>query len=88
MEAGGAPARTSFLNFNSFDRFRRQGIVVTFNEATKQYHYDGSAWREIVRRHAGRPETEPARARLGALPARHGDAFEVEIDRKRMMPAQ
>ncbi len=69
MEAGGAPVHTYFLNYNGLDRFRRQGVVFTFDTATKRFHYDGAAWREIVRRHPRSPEAEQARARLAALPA-------------------
>ncbi|HLL74732.1 MAG TPA: hypothetical protein VK421_05665, partial [Pyrinomonadaceae bacterium] len=51
MEAGGAPAHTYFLNYNGLDRYRRQGVNFTFDRATKQYAYDGAAWREIAARH-------------------------------------
>lgn len=67
MEAGGAPLHTYFLNYNGLDRFRRQGVVFTFKAATKQFHYDGSAWREILRRHPRSPEATEARRRLEAL---------------------
>ena len=67
IEAGGAPVHTYFLNYNGLDRFRRQGVVFTFDTATKQFHYDGSAWREILRRHPGSPEAVEARQRLKLL---------------------
>lgn len=69
MAAGGAPARTYFLNYSGLDRYRRQGIVFTFDAATKQYIYDGAAWREIVRRHPRSPEAAQANQRLKSLPA-------------------
>jgi hypothetical protein len=69
MSAGGAPVFSYFLNFNGLDRYRRQGIVYVFDRATKQFHYDGAAWREIVRRHPRSPEAEEARKRLDALSA-------------------
>ncbi|MDT5061232.1 MAG: hypothetical protein QOH63_1691 [Acidobacteriota bacterium] len=69
MAAGGAPAFTYFLNFNGLDRYRRQGITFTFDRATKQFHYDGASWREIVRRYPRSPEAEEARKRLEALSA-------------------
>jgi hypothetical protein len=69
MEAGGAPAHTYFLNFNGLDRYRRQGVNFTFDRATKQYAYDGAAWREIVARHPHSPEAEQARGRLARLSA-------------------
>jgi hypothetical protein len=68
MKAGGAPMFSYFMNFNELDRFRRQGIVFTFNSATKQFHYDGAAWREIVRRYPRSVEATQARERLAALP--------------------
>ena len=67
MEAGGAGVWTYFLNFNGLDRYRRQGIVFTFDRATKRFHYDGAAWREILRRHPRSAEAADARKRLDAL---------------------
>lgn len=65
MEAGGADAGSYFLNFNGLDRFRRLGLVYDFDAASKQYRYDGAAWREILRRHPRSPEAAEARKRLG-----------------------
>jgi hypothetical protein len=67
MEAGGAPLKSYFMNFNGLDRFRRQGIVFNFDAATKRFRYDGAAWRELVRRHPQSAEAETARTRLAAL---------------------
>jgi hypothetical protein len=67
MSAGGAPLASYFLNFNGLDRFRRQDIIFTFNAASKQYHYDGAAWREILRRYPHSPEAAYARQRLETL---------------------
>lgn len=64
MEAGGAPVKSYFLNFNGLDRFRRQGLVFDFDEASRQYRYDGAAWREILRLYPRAPEAAAARARL------------------------
>jgi hypothetical protein len=69
MAAGGAPIFSYFLNFNGLDRYRRQGIVYVFDRATKQFHYDGASWREIVHRYPRSPEAEEARKRLDALSA-------------------
>jgi hypothetical protein len=69
MEAGGAPVFSYFLNFNGLDRYRRQGITFVFDRAAKQFHYDGAAWREILRRYPRSPEAETARKRLDALAA-------------------
>ncbi|MDT7690153.1 MAG: hypothetical protein QOE46_2912 [Acidobacteriota bacterium] len=64
MEAGGAQRQSYFLNFNGLDRYRRQGVVYSFDAASKQYHYDGAAWREILRRYPRSPEALGARERL------------------------
>lgn len=67
--AGGAPLFSYFMNYNGLDRWRKQGVVFTFNPATKQFHYDGTAWREILRRYPRSPEAREARHRLDSLPA-------------------
>jgi hypothetical protein len=67
MAAGGAPLFSYFLSYNGLDRYRRQGITFSFNRATKQFHYDGESWREILRRYPRSPEAEEARRRLSAL---------------------
>lgn len=69
MAAGGAPVFSYFLSYNGLDRYRRQGINFAFNRAARQFHYDGAAWREILRRHPRSPEAEEARKRLEALSA-------------------
>ena len=66
MEAGGAPFASYFLNYNGLDRYRRQGVVFEFDPLAKQFHYDGAAWREILRRHPHSPEASEARKRLGS----------------------
>jgi hypothetical protein len=70
MEAGGAPVSTYFLNYNGLDRYRRHGVVFTFDAHSKQFHYDGAAFREILRRQPNSPEAAEARKRLqSATPA-------------------
>jgi hypothetical protein len=69
MEAGGAPFVSYFLNFSGLDRFRRQGVVFVFDRATKQFHYDGASWREIVRRYPQSDEAAEARRRLARTSA-------------------
>ncbi len=69
MAAGGAPVFSYFLNYNGLDRYRRQGITFIFDRATKQFHYDGASWREIIRRYPRSPETAEAQKRLDALSA-------------------
>ena len=67
MTANGAPVFSYFMNFSGLDRYRRQDIVFTFNATTKQFHYDGAAWREILRRYPRSIEAEEARRRLELL---------------------
>jgi hypothetical protein len=67
MAANGAPLFSYFLNYSGLDRWRKQGIVFTFNAASKQFHYDGAAWREILRRYPRSPEANEARKRLESL---------------------
>lgn len=64
MEAGGAPLKSYYLNFNGLDRWRRQGVVFTFDAAAKEFRYDGWAWREVLRRHPRGPEALEAGRRL------------------------
>ena len=60
----GAPEHTYYMNYNGLDRYNRQGVTFTFDRTTKQFHYDGAAWREIVRRHSVSPEAVEAQKRL------------------------
>jgi hypothetical protein len=67
MAANGAPPFSYYLSYSGLDRYRRQGITFTFNRASKQFHYDGESWREILRRYPRSPEALEARKRLDAL---------------------
>ena len=66
MEAGGAPLHTYYMNFNGLARFARQGVRCVFDARSKQFHYDGAAWRVLLRRHPHSPEAAEARKRLDA----------------------
>jgi len=66
LPSGGAPDFSYYLNFSGLDRYNRQGVTFTFDRAAKKFHYEGWAWREIVRRYPNSPETIEARKRLGA----------------------
>jgi hypothetical protein len=70
MVAGGAPVASYYLNYSGLDRYRKQGVGFVFDAATKQFHYDGAAWREVARRYPRSPEADEARARLEARAAR------------------
>jgi len=63
----GAPDFSYYLNYNGLDRYNRQGVTFTFNREKKQFHYDGAAWREIVRKYQKSPEATEAAKRLANL---------------------
>ena len=62
-----APEFSYYLNYNGLDRYNRQGVIFTFDRTTKQFHYDGATWREIVRKYPDSPEAAEARQRLAML---------------------
>jgi hypothetical protein len=64
LPAGGAPEFSYYLNYSGLDRYNRQGVTFTFDRATKQFHYEGWAWREIVRRYPNSSEATEARKRM------------------------
>lgn len=59
-----------YLNYTGLDRYNRQGVKFVFDRTTRQLHYDGAAWRELIRRHGGTAEAAIARERLAQLAAR------------------
>lgn len=67
MAASGAPMHSYYLNFVSLDRYRKLGIIFLFDPPTKQFHYDGASWKEIVAKHAATPEAVEAQKRLDLL---------------------
>lgn len=69
LPAGGAPEYSYYLNYSSLDRYNRQGVTFTFDRINKKFHYEGWAWREIVRRYSKSAEAVEAQKRL-AIPAR------------------
>ncbi|HKE60486.1 MAG TPA: hypothetical protein VKB46_27455, partial [Pyrinomonadaceae bacterium] len=68
---GGNRAETSeasyFLNYSGLDRYNRQGVRFVFDPGGRQFHYDGAAWREIVRRYPRSSQAEEARMQLARL---------------------
>jgi hypothetical protein len=72
MAAGGSPEFSYFMNFNGLDRYNRQGIRFVFDSTAKRFHYDGAAWREIVRRYPQSAEAMEARKRIETLKATAG----------------
>ena len=62
-----APEFTYFLNYSGLDRYNRQRVTFIFDPATKRFHYDGAAWRELIHRHPNSPEALEARKHLAVL---------------------
>jgi hypothetical protein len=62
-----APEFSYYLNYTGLDRYNRQNIRFTFDSTTKQFHYDGAAWLELIRRYPLSPEAAIAKQRLVAL---------------------
>ena len=67
MAASAAPLHSYYLNFVSLDRYRKLDITFLFNSATKQFHYDGASWREIVSKFSASQEAAEANKRLESL---------------------
>ena len=63
----GAPEFSYYLNYNGLDRYNRQGVTFTFDREKKQFHYDGTAWRETVRKYPASSEALEAKKRLAKL---------------------
>ena len=59
-----APEFSYFLNHSGLDRYNRLRVGFVFNQSTKRLHYDGAAWRELIRRYPKSPEALEARRRL------------------------
>jgi hypothetical protein len=53
-----------FLNHSGLDRYNRLGVLFVFDERSKRLHYDGAAWREVVRRYRSTPQAVEAQLRL------------------------
>lgn len=67
IAGSGAPEYSYFLNFNALDRYNRQNVRFVLDRRLKQFHYEGAAWRELVRRYPNSPEATEARKRLETL---------------------
>lgn len=66
-DLGDAPEFSYYLNHTSLDRYNRQRVTFVFDQSTNRLHYDGAAWREVIRRYPKSPEAAEARKRLDAL---------------------
>jgi hypothetical protein len=67
MSATGAPLHSFYLNYTGLDRYRRLGIGFVFNPNTKNLHYDGAAWKEILTKFPKASEAVEAQKRLDSL---------------------
>lgn len=67
MAASGAPMHSYYLNFNMLDRYRKLGVVFLFNSATRQFHYDGASWKEMLAKFPAATEAAEAKKRLDSL---------------------
>ncbi len=56
-----------FMNYTGLDRYNRQGVMFIFDQSSKRFHYDGAAWRELIRRYPQSPAATNARQRLERL---------------------
>ena len=64
---GSAPEFSYFLNYNGLDRYNRQGVRFIFVRSGRQFHYNGAAWWELVKRYPKCAAAAEARKRLEAL---------------------
>jgi hypothetical protein len=65
--ANAAPEFSYFLNYSGLDRYNRLRITFAFDQTTKSFHYDGAAWRELIRRYPKTPQAAEAQKRLDVL---------------------
>jgi len=64
---GDAPEFSYYLNHTGLDRYNRQGVMFVFDKTTKRFHYDGAAWRELIRRYPRSSQAAEAKKRLDLL---------------------
>lgn len=62
-----APEFSYYLNYSGLDRYNRVGVTFVFDQTTRRLHYDGAAWRELLRRYPKSPQAAEARKRLELL---------------------
>jgi hypothetical protein len=61
---GDAPEFSYYLNHTGLDRYNRQRVGFVFDKNTKRFHYDGAAWRELLRRYPRSSQAAEAKKRL------------------------
>ena len=60
----GAPEFSYYLNHSGLDRYNRLRVGFVFDQSTKRLHYDGAAWRELIRRYPKSSQATEARKNL------------------------
>jgi hypothetical protein len=66
-ESTSAPEFSYFLNYTGLDRYNRQGVGFVFDQKSRHLRYDGTAWRDILRRFPRSTQAFEARKRLSEL---------------------
>jgi hypothetical protein len=66
-DPGEAPEFSYYLNYTGLDRYNRQGVKFLVDRSTKRFHYDGSVWRDLIRRYPKTPQAREAKNRLALL---------------------
>jgi hypothetical protein len=66
-DLGDAPEFSYYLNYTGLDRYNRQRVGFVFDKTRKRFHYDGAAWRELIRRHPKTLQAAEARKRMDQL---------------------
>jgi len=66
-DLGDAPEFSYYLNYSGLDRYNRQRIGFVFDRSSKRFHYDGAAWRELIRRYPKTPQAAEAQKRLRSV---------------------
>lgn len=61
---GPTQVRSYFMNHSGLDRYNRLGVLFIYDSNAKCLRYNGTAWREIVRRYPTSDEAVEARKRL------------------------
>ncbi|HKP83794.1 MAG TPA: hypothetical protein VJT69_17395 [Pyrinomonadaceae bacterium] len=64
---GEAPEFSYYLNHPGLDRYNRQRVGFIFDKSTKRFHYDGTAWRELLRRHPRSSQAAEAEKRINSV---------------------
>jgi hypothetical protein len=63
-DPGEAPEFSYYLNYTGLDRYNRQRVGFIFDKQAKRFHYDGAAWRELIRRYPKTSQAVEAKKRL------------------------